>query len=118
MILPLLSGVGSFGLQKSHKNKKEAFSKREKLKQQLDKANVLKFSLKKEDTEDTPDQFAIDSRTGLKKKIIGRYDHDPNSFDYDINELLEEDERERQTEVRQRTKKLAGKNHKGHQEFV
>ncbi|KAL3228929.1 hypothetical protein RNJ44_02016 [Nakaseomyces bracarensis] len=122
MILPLLSGVGSFGLQKSKNDKKETSSRREKLKQQLDKANVLKFSLKKEDDDEThsvrPSHFDIDSKTGLKKRVIGKYDHDPNSFDFDISDLIEEDQRQQESELKKRTKNLAGKNSKDYQEFV
>lgn len=118
VILPLLSGVGSFGVQKSRNVNKESSSKREKLKRQLDKANVLKFSLKKEEDEQDNSAFVIDPKTGLKKRVIGKYDHDPNNFDFDISDLIEEDERAHETEVRLRTKKLVGKNSKDYQEFV
>lgn len=104
LLLPLLSGIGSFKLDNFRSNKN--------IRQNGGRRDILKFKLKEEKESSNADEtlvgvsssaiitskktgkFEIDSKTGLKKRVIGKYtnDADPNTFDFDIDELINEDE--------------------------
>lgn len=127
LVLPWLSGIGSYSIQKAAvSNKKTPDSRREKLKNKLDKSVALNFSLKdKNDESDGKSshvskrgEFDIDSKTGLKRRVLSRYDKDPNNFDFDIDELIDEDRKEEAKEEQQRIKKFGGKSSEAYEGFV
>lgn len=126
VVLPLLSGVGSFKIDKSIAKRQER-SKRD--------PNVLKFKLKEQKDKSNSDndsigissstfkktgKFEIDSKTGLKKRVIGKYvqDDDPNTFDFDVDELINEDEEEEKRELQQRRSKFQGREYEANEDFV
>ncbi|SMN18777.1 similar to Saccharomyces cerevisiae YDL121C Putative protein of unknown function [Maudiozyma saulgeensis] len=101
-LLPLLSGVGGF-----NKGNSTVQGKRK---------TVINFKLKEgEDNKGKSSTFAnthkfdTDNKTGLKRRVIGKYDNDPNSFDYDINELIDEDANEEKRKQEERLAGLKGK---------
>lgn len=89
LLLPALSGIGGFEIGK--KNSKTSNDHR------------LKFKLSKEKSlgKSTSREYEVDSKTGLKKRVIGNYSEDPNTYDYDLDELItaDDDENEQRPKV-------------------
>ncbi|AQZ14369.1 YDL121C [Zygosaccharomyces parabailii] len=104
VLLPTLSGIGSF---KIDKNARKATSK---------KPHSLQFKLKADgdskgvSSNSRRPEYEIDSRTGLKRRIVGKCDEDPNSYDYDVDDLINED--------KQQEEKNQGTHSKDYEEFV
>lgn len=131
-LLPLFSGIGKFKLTKPSSSAKAQsptgkLGKREYLKSKLNHANVLKFDLKGEKDGSDDDstgvssdirKFEIDSKTGLKRRVIGQYNQDPNDFDFDINDLIVEDERDEKREEEKKLKKYNGEKNQAYEGFV
>ena len=131
-LLPLFSGIGTFKLTKpkssaTAQSATGKLGKREYLKKKLDHTNVLKFDLK--DTEESlghdsasassaSRKFEIDSKTGLKRRVIGQYNKDPNDFDFDIDDLNNEDELDERREEEKKLKKYNGKKNEAYEGFV
>lgn len=86
MLLPMMSGIGSF---KVSENAQKSSSKR---------PHRLQFKLKNDDTSSGVSSasrnkhYEVDSRTGLKRRVLDKYNDDPNSYDYDVDDLISEDE--------------------------
>ncbi|EJS44345.1 YDL121C [Saccharomyces arboricola H-6] len=131
-LLPLFSGIGTFKLTKPSSSAKAQpttgkLGKRDFLKNKLNQTNVLKFNLKdgKDVSEDNstgvssaPRKFEVDSKTGLKRRVIGRFNQDPNDFDFDIDELINEDNLEEQKQEEKKLKEYNGKKHEAYEAFV
>lgn len=134
--LPIISGVGNFKLGKDRNNvraqQNEITSKRQKFKNALKKADVLQFELKNNSddndgndtygkTSSTNNKFEVDSKTGLKRRVIGEFqksNNDPNEFDFDLNKLIEEDEEEERQEIQNRMNKYKGKEQETYEGLV
>ncbi|CAB4257058.1 similar to Saccharomyces cerevisiae YDL121C Putative protein of unknown function [Maudiozyma barnettii] len=86
-LLPLISGVGGFNKGDGTTEGKNKATINFKLKEDQDNKG-------KSSTFANSHKFAVDNKTGLKRRVIGKYDNDPNSFDYDLNELIDEDANE------------------------
>lgn len=130
LLLPIFSGIGSFKLDNSRgsKNTKLNGAKRD----------VLKFRLKKEKESSSAGdistgvssssisiskktgKFEIDSKTGLKKRVIGNYanDEDPNTFDFDVDELINEEEEEERRKLLKRRSQFKGREYEAAESFV
>ncbi|CAI4059374.1 hypothetical protein SUVZ_04G1230 [Saccharomyces uvarum] len=131
-LLPLFSGIGKFKLAKPSSSAEAQsptgkLGKREYLRSKLNHANVLKFDLKggKDGSDDDSTgvssdlrKFEIDSKTGLKRRVIGQYNQDPNDFDFDINDLIVEDELDEKREEEKKLKKYNGKKNQAYEGFV
>ncbi|CAI4037786.1 hypothetical protein SMKI_04G1190 [Saccharomyces mikatae IFO 1815] len=131
-LLPLFSGIGTFKLAKPSSSASKPsttgkYGKREYIKKKLNHTNVLKFDLKDRDDSLGDDRahassasrkFEIDSKTGLKRRVIGQYNKDPNDFDFDINDLINEDELEERREEEEKLKKYDGKKNEAYEGFV
>lgn len=119
VLLPLVSGVGSFSIDKPVKRTvgpakgpgaKEPF----------------KFKLSKKDEQPQgafssarkTGKFEVDPRTGLKRRVIGKFDEDPNNFDYDLDELVNEDRVEEERAQASRLQKFEGSTEKAYEELV
>ncbi|CCE93605.1 Exp1p TDEL_0G02380 [Torulaspora delbrueckii] len=121
VLLPTVSGIGSFSVNKSGR-KVTSTSKKEKGKK------PFKFELKKDaDVERTETglstahktgKLEIDPRTGLKRRVIGKYDENPNNYDYDLDELVNEDRIEEEKAQAQRLKQFQGSTEKAYEELV
>lgn len=131
VILPIVSNVGSFKVNKpsSKKNGAATGSKRQRLKDAINDPNILKFRLKKGEVEEEPNAFVssnsgktgvfeVDSKTGLKKRVIGKFSADPSTFDFDIDDLIDEDKKEEEQEMNRRFQKHGSKAEKVYDEFV
>ncbi|CCF56125.1 hypothetical protein KAFR_0A06900 [Kazachstania africana CBS 2517] len=108
ILLPTISGVGTFKVN----NKKEH-------------SNILKFKLEQEDrkqddaaTSSMKNKFEVNPRTGLKRRIIGKYNEDPNEFDFTVDDLINEDKVEEERERLQRLKKYDNDEQKANESFV
>lgn len=130
LLLPFLSGIGSFKLDNFRSNKN--------IRQNGGRRDILKFKLKEEKELSNADEisvgasssaiitskktgkFEIDSKTGLKKRVIGKYtnDADPNTFDFDIDELINEDEEEERRELLKRRNQFKGREYEASESFV
>lgn len=125
IVLPLLSGVGSFRVDNSKLNNGKQQSRNDR----------LKFKLKEEKKQNKDDdasigvssstlkktgKFEIDSKTGLKKRVIGEYvqNEDPNTFDFDVDELINEDEEEELREQLKRRNQFKGREYEASESFV
>lgn len=127
--LPLISGIATYkyektsakGLAKNKRNEDSNQSKREKLKERINitkDSNPMKLHLKEDGSSSSTDKFEIDGKTGLKRRVIGKYSNDPNDFDYDVDELIAEEEIENQREEDQRYERFAGKESEAREELV
>ncbi|CAI4057431.1 hypothetical protein SKDZ_04G1220 [Saccharomyces kudriavzevii ZP591] len=131
-LLPLFSGIGTFKFTNPSSSapaqpKTGNLGKRRYLKNKLNHTNVLKFDLKDGEGTSGNDstgvssaskKFEIDSKTGLKRRVIGQYNRDPNDFDFDIDELINEDELDEQREEEKKLKKYSGKKNEAYEGFV
>lgn len=121
ILLPAVSGVGSFSVNKSGRKATRAGEGNKGKK-------PFKFELKKEaETETTETGFStahktgklqVDPRTGLKRRVIGKYDEDPNNFDYDLDDLVNEDNVEEEKAQAERLKQYQGSTKKAYEELV
>ena len=127
LLLPIFSGIGSFKLDNSRSSKNTKLN-----------GDVLKFRLKKEKESSSADdistgvssssistskktgKFEIDSKTGLKKRVIGNYanDEDPNTFDFDVDELINEEEEEERRKLLKRRSQFKGREYEAAESFV
>lgn len=103
--LPVVSGVGNFNVKKGTKSQGK---KREGM---VDfKLNEKKDAAKgASSTYSQTDKYSVDSKTGLKKRVIGKFSTDPSSFDFDIDELINEDAAQEKQEQEKRYADLQGK---------
>lgn len=121
VLLPMVSGIGSFSIDKPVK-KSIGSTKKSKRKE------PFKFKLRKDDGEpESASGFSsarktgkleVDPRTGLKKRVIGKFDEDPNNYDYDLDELLYEDKVEEEKAQVRRLQKFQGSTEKAYEELV
>ncbi|CCC67467.1 hypothetical protein NCAS_0A09090 [Naumovozyma castellii] len=121
VILPILGNVGNFKIGKPSSGKEKVKSKRQRLKNAINDPNLLKFKLKDEDTKgaSSANKFQLDSKTGLKRRVLGNSDNqDPNAFDYDIDELINEDRLEEEAEEAKRVGKFKGKERETYEALV
>ncbi|CAR25072.1 Exp1p [Lachancea thermotolerans CBS 6340] len=117
LLLPLLSGTFAYKFRKpaarAGKTDHEHLSRTQKLKEKLEFSkdeNPIKFQLRDNaSTSSRNKPFEVDSKTGLKKRTIGKYSADPNEFDYDLTELIEEDVLEEKKENELRYQQFAGR---------
>lgn len=123
LALPMLSGIGTFKITRPtteyRGSKKDSTGK-----------GTFKFQLKKEFVEDGDNsvgvstssskkgKLEVDSKTGLKRRVIGVYDEDPNNFDYDIDDLANEDKVEEEQEQAKRLQQFQGNTGKAYEELV
>lgn len=121
VLLPTVSGIGSFSVNKSGRKVASTASN--------DKGKKpFKFQLKKEVDVDSGEtgfssahktgKLEVDPRTGLKRRIIGKYDEDPNNYDYDLDELVNEDRVEEEKAQVRRLQKFEGSTEKAYEELV
>ncbi|CAL9731411.1 ER export of PMA1 protein 1 [Monosporozyma unispora] len=126
VILPLLSGIGSFKVNKSTSNKGREQARSERLKFKLNKEKKLRDDATdnsigvSSSTLKKTGKFEIDSKTGLKKRVIGTYieNEDPNTFDFDVDDLINEDEEEEKREQLKRRNKFKGREYAASESFV
>lgn len=121
MLLPMVSGIGSFGVDKP------VAKGRAPVKGSKAKA-PFKFKLSKEvEGSDGTTGFSsarktgkleVDPRTGLKRRVIGKFDEDPNNYDYDLDELVNEDRVEEERAQVKRLEKFEGSTEKAYEELV
>ena len=104
-LLPLVSGVGTFNMNKGANvqgKKKEGM---------VD----FKLAAEKEGRTGTASsssragKFSVDSKTGLKRRVIGKYSADPSTYDFDIDDLIKEDAVQEREEQEKRYADMAGK---------
>ncbi|SCU90739.1 LAMI_0E03422g1_1 [Lachancea mirantina] len=124
LFLPLLSGIGSYRYKKpqftgkNFQNREKARSAREKVKDSLKlsrEQNPVKFQLK---DELGPARFEMDSKTGLKRRNVGVYSKDPNDYDYDVDQLIQDEIQEEKREERARYAKFEGKEQEENEALV
>ncbi|SCV05372.1 LANO_0H06040g1_1 [Lachancea nothofagi CBS 11611] len=128
LVLPLLSGTFTYKLQKpgaktsSRNSDSSSLSKRQRFREKMrfsKEQTPLKIQLSHEaHSSSRGNESESDSKVGLKKRTIRKFDSDPNTFDYDIAELMEEDEREEQRERALQFQKFAGKEQETHESLV
>ncbi|SCU88677.1 LADA_0E11496g1_1 [Lachancea dasiensis] len=129
LVLPLLSGTFSYKLHKptshnSHTSQESAssISRRQKLREKLNitkEQNPLRIHLDAAASSSIPSRkYGIDSKTGPKRRTIAKFDNDPNTYDYDLAELIGEDEREEQRERELQFRQFAGKQQEVHESLV
>ncbi|QLL30419.1 hypothetical protein HG536_0A02360 [Torulaspora globosa] len=121
VLLPMVSGIGSFSIDKPVK-KSSGSTKESKMKE------PFKFKLRKEDNEPEnasafssarkTGKFQVDPKTGLKRRVIGKFDEDPNNYDYDLDDLLNEDRVEEEKAQVRRLQKFQGSTEKAYEELV
>ncbi|SCV00821.1 LAME_0G12200g1_1 [Lachancea meyersii CBS 8951] len=115
VVLPLLSGTFSYkvhtprgkgrGGPVSVTSKKQTL--REKLSISKNQAPIkIQLSHNGHSSSRTSDAGSETRATLLKKRT---FDNDPNTFDYDLTELIEEDERKERREQEIRFQRLAGR---------
>ena len=118
LVLPLVSGAFAYKVRKpvarpARSSDQANLTKRQKLKEKLDFSkdqSPVSIRLSTDaHTSSRKKDFEIDSKTGLKKRTIGKYSNDPNEFDYDLAELIEEDQQEEQREQELRYKQFSGR---------
>lgn len=112
VLLPLLGGIGSYSVKKNEArglNKGRSGTDKKRLK--LEKEDIpLKFKVGLEkDGKKEGKRFEIDGKTGLKRRVIGKYSNNENEFDYDVDELIAEDLKEQQEEESARYEQFLGK---------
>ena len=104
LILPVLSGIGSFKVERTPRNVRSG----DKATQSRSKGDILKFKLRKEglDKDERNGEPAGSFRSGgssagfgdregsLKRRVPLSENQDPNVFDFDVDELIEEDREE------------------------
>ncbi|EDO16748.1 hypothetical protein Kpol_1003p54 [Vanderwaltozyma polyspora DSM 70294] len=110
LAMPLLSNIGTFKVTKND-NKK--------ITNKDNKSRNLKFNLKDQTkatafSSNRAGKLETDQKTGLKRRVIAKYDSDPNSFDFDVDELINEDLKE---ELEQEQKRLEQFNSKSNEEI-
>ena len=113
VLLPLISGVGNFNRNKNVSEGKRNAVINFKLKEGADSSKGSSSTFAK-----THNKFDIDDKTGLKRRIIGKYDDDPNSFDYDINELIDEDANEEKKEQEERYAQYKGREEEAYDDLA
>lgn len=128
LLLPLLSGVGSYSLQKKPLRGKVVSAKNSRDEGESKKNSNLKerLNIKKEDAPVkfrmtdgvNHDSFDIDGKTGLKRRYIGKYVEDNNEFDYDVDELIADDMLQEQQEAQKHYAQFEGRENEAHEELV
>ncbi|SCW01932.1 LAFE_0E10440g1_1 [Lachancea fermentati] len=126
-LLPMISGVATYKIEKPKPASRKGhdstgLSKREKLKEKVNftkDQNPFKFRLNTTASAfSAGKEFEVDSKTGLKRRIIGTFSNDPNEFDYDVEELIEEDVAETRKEEEARYQKFAGREQEENEALV
>lgn len=112
LILPLVSGVGNFSVNKNDTLKFKLNEKEKARKGKNGNSNGV--------TTSRSQKYDIDSKHGLKKRVVGdiRKMNDPNAYDFDIDELINEDEVEKNNELSQRLSKFNGDKNAANNQFV
>ncbi|QLQ77985.1 hypothetical protein HG537_0A02320 [Torulaspora globosa] len=118
VLLPMVSGIGSFSIDKPVKKSIGKSQRKEPFKFKLSKEdnepeNVSGFSSARK-----TGKLEVDPRTGLKRRVIGKFDEDPNNYDYDLDELLNEDRVEEEKAQVRRLQKFQGNTEKAYEELV
>ncbi|CDO94586.1 unnamed protein product [Kluyveromyces dobzhanskii CBS 2104] len=115
VLLPIVGGIGSYSVdRKARSSEVQGDGKAKSLRSytELKKEDApVKFKVgsSKEGKGFGGQKFDIDSKTGLKKRVIGKYKKNENAFDYDVDELIAEDLEEQQQEEAARYAQLLGK---------
>lgn len=94
--LPMINGIATIKVG-SKNNKPKPTSKRERLKQKMYKED---FPVNVKLSGRSDDKFGPANKFGLKQRVVGKaadaMNKDPNVFDFDIDELINEDRAEEQ----------------------
>lgn len=126
VLLPLIGGIGSYSVDKKttrrsgdakDSEKARSLAKYAKLKKE-DAPVKFKVSSSQEGEGFGTRKFEIDGKTGLKKRVIGKYNEDEAEFDYDVDELIAEDLREQQQEEAARYAQYLGKENETQENLV
>lgn len=64
------------------------------------------------------DKLEVDSKTGLKRRVIGKFSKDNNAFDYDVEELIEDDLREEKEAEEEHYAQFKGRENEVNEELV
>ncbi|SCU89711.1 LAFA_0E20252g1_1 [Lachancea sp. 'fantastica'] len=102
LVLPLVSGTFSYKLASS--GVKKGFGKTSSSSSKSKTGARFKIQL----NHDGPNSVAESRSSTLRKRQGFAIDNDPNTFDYDLTELIEEDQRQEQREQELRFQRLAG----------
>ncbi|CCK68211.1 Exp1p KNAG_0A05460 [Huiozyma naganishii CBS 8797] len=116
-VLPMLSGIGKFGLgdQKINTSKKAMKFNLRESKEEGDKSSIASsrsFNIK--------DTYEADAKHGLKKRGVSKYtgNDDPNQFDFDVDDLINEDRKEEEAAIYKRRQECNGKERETYESFV
>ncbi|CCH59435.1 hypothetical protein TBLA_0B06090 [Henningerozyma blattae CBS 6284] len=116
IILPLVSGVGNLTISRTPKNVLSNDKNKRPVK--------FKIKTSKEESEESTEsgtsgsyssstKFKVDSKTGLKNRVLGEFDkngiNDPNVYDFDIDDLINEDKEEEEQLMKRNLNKYKGK---------
>ena len=95
LALPYFSNLGTYNIKTTYSNNKKNkdFDNKQR---ESHKRKKLNFSLNVDSEETLQKKYIVDGKTGLKKRVVGDFNQDPNQFDYDVDELIREDEEEEQ----------------------
>ncbi|CEP61373.1 Exp1p LALA0_S03e01420g [Lachancea lanzarotensis] len=114
LVLPLVSGTFSYKL--ATPGGKKGFGKESSSSKSSRSKNGARFKI---ELNHTGPNTASGSRTSTLRKRQGfTIDNDPNTFDYDLTELIEEDQREEQREQELRYQRLAGREQENNELLV
>lgn len=113
--LPLVSNIGSFKIEQRKETQSDSGKPKKKR---------LKFNLKEKSKNDMgtssnrSNTFETDPKTGLKRRVIGKFVSDINEFDFDIDELINEDIKEEEINEKKRFEEYKGKEQEKYEELV
>lgn len=95
LALPYFSNLGTYNIKTTYSNNKKNkdFDNKQR---ESHKRKKLNFNLNVDSEETLQKKYIVDGKTGLKKRVVGDFNQDPNLFDYDVDELIREDEEEEQ----------------------
>ncbi|KAL6948759.1 hypothetical protein ACO0QE_001232 [Hanseniaspora vineae] len=96
LALPYFSNVGTYNIKTTYSNSNSNKNKDFNSKGKVHQSKKLNFNLNVDSEEKLQKKYDIDGKTGLKKRVVGDFNQDPNQFDYDVDELIREDEDEEQ----------------------
>ncbi|KAH3901242.1 uncharacterized protein SCODWIG_02838 [Saccharomycodes ludwigii] len=138
LVLPTLSGLGSFHIdknalndiknRKSHRTgslneKSNEFGQEQETinNKSIFRSKPLKFKIKQEEPPQNQEQscngnsnsfdnrYTANSRTGLKNRVTAKYNSDPNAFDFEVDDLINEDRDLEKIEQEKRFAQIKGK---------
>ncbi|KAL6944505.1 hypothetical protein ACO0RG_001242 [Hanseniaspora osmophila] len=109
LALPYFSNLGTYNIKTTYSNNKKNkdFDNKQR---ESHKRKKLNFSLNVDSEETLQKKYIVDGKTGLKKRVVGDFNQDPNQFDYDVDELIREDEEEEQRQENLKYRRNKGTN--------